>query len=198
MFLSPTGFIFVHNPKVAGTTIRLQLQEQIPQGVTMKGYEHIAGRIRDVAHIPLFILKEANPTIFEAIAFNGFVLVRNPYTRAVSSFIHSIRQHRTVNQPYPYENLGEFLRNAPQSEDPNLAHAQPQHWFVCDDGQQHVASVFKLEDVAGATMLLPGAEIDLAKEENDQEIPDYTLDETTKKLVQEVYAKDFELLGFDP
>ena len=198
MFLSPTGFIFVHNPKAAGTTVRCQLEEQIPEGQSIKGYQVFADRVRDMAHVPLWLWKESNPEVWEAIGTNGIVITRHPYDRAVSSFIHAVRVFRDRNQPFPFETIGEFLKEAPTSDNELLAHAQPQHWFVCDRREAFVANILRLEDIEGAMVVVPGAEIDLTVRENDQEIQNPELSDGLKKLVLEAYEKDFELLGYEP
>ena len=80
-------FIFIHNLKCAGSSIRRAL---MPMNTTNNFFWHPAqknGLSLDKAHIPLAIIKTEFPDYFQKLlSYFSFMCVRNPYTKAISAF----------------------------------------------------------------------------------------------------------------
>ena len=81
-------------------------------------------------------------------------------------------------------------------------------WMVDSDGEMVVKDIYKLEEIsndiskmAEKIPCLKNGPLDMAKKNKTSKYPDYTLfakDATTKKIINEVFADDFKLLGYDP
>ena len=80
-------------------------------------------------------------------------------------------------------------------------------WLVDPDGHMAVNRVYKLEDLsqdmselAGAIPCLERGPIEMTNENPSPKYPHYTLfaeNETTKRIIQQVYAVDFENFGYE-
>ena len=80
-------FIFLHNPKCAGTSIRLALKEFDTRANYYWLFDEIDGHKIDKAHMPLNIFRRFSPEDFSLInAYFVFGFVRNPYARVLSAF----------------------------------------------------------------------------------------------------------------
>jgi hypothetical protein len=82
-----SNFIFIHNPKCAGTSVRRVLMEYDTTGEAFWSAEDWNGRRIHNAHMPLFIFRSRYPDYFELLATHlSFMFVRHPYERTVSAF----------------------------------------------------------------------------------------------------------------
>lgn len=80
-------FVFIHNPKCAGTAIRTALLSQDTTGHFFWMHDTCNGHRIDKAHLPLFVLRQRFPAYFERLAeYFTFMAVRNPFARAISAF----------------------------------------------------------------------------------------------------------------
>ena len=96
MIICPThGFVFVHIPKCAGTSVRLQLRACDPAHVFMgRTAEHPVLGTTDYAHIPLRHLRVHFPEEYAALdRMDGFAIVRDPLTRFGSALRQVLWQY---------------------------------------------------------------------------------------------------------
>ena len=88
-------FVFLHNPKCAGTSFREALRpyHDDPENFWYRRYQPYFGCEIDLAHMRLWELNALYPRIFDAMGqYETLVLVRNPYER----FISALAQHLTA------------------------------------------------------------------------------------------------------
>src|SRR5579871_2155915 len=88
-------FIFIHNPKAAGTSFRDALKQYHDDAVDFwyRRYSPYFGCEIDYAHMRLWELSALFPTMFDALPeYETLVLVRNPYER----FVSALAQHLTA------------------------------------------------------------------------------------------------------
>jgi len=82
-----SNFIFIHNPKCAGTSVRLALAEYDTTGGAFWAPDEWNGHPIFNAHMPLFMFRSRYPQYFELMStYLSFMFVRHPYERAVSAF----------------------------------------------------------------------------------------------------------------
>ena len=88
MIISDTHrFVFIHNPKCAGTTVRKNIEILDTRDNFFWMYEDFHGRKVDKAHLPLNILRLMYPNDYSLLEeYFVFGFVRNPYDRFVSAF----------------------------------------------------------------------------------------------------------------
>jgi hypothetical protein len=95
------GFIFLHNPKCAGTTVRTALSRFDTTGNFFWGFDQWRGHKIDKAHLPLFVTRSKYPDYFSLFGQTFvFMFVRNPYQRAISAF-NETHQHFFAAAPEP-------------------------------------------------------------------------------------------------
>ena len=148
-------FVFVHNPKAAGTSIRRRLAplDDAAPAFWSFGFSVKLGRRIDRAHIPLADLERAYPEAFEKLrAYRSFVFVRNPYERVVSSFaewcVRTGRKRLLARKDRARERFGEYveaLDPARVRSHPTWIHACPQHLYVFHRGQQICGRIGRVE-----------------------------------------------------
>jgi len=107
MIVSDTRqFIFIHNPKCAGTTVRRALMPFDTTGDFFWMFHEIEGRQLDKAHLPLSLLKAYFPEYFERLTSHFvFMFVRDPYARAISAFNEA--RSRIVSEADPAREIVE-------------------------------------------------------------------------------------------
>jgi hypothetical protein len=82
-----SNFIFIHNPKCAGTSVRRVLMDYDTTGEAFWSAEDWNGRRIHNAHMPLFMFRSRYPHYFALMAtYLSFMFVRHPYERTVSAF----------------------------------------------------------------------------------------------------------------
>lgn len=92
-------FVFIHIPKCAGSYARRQLapfndiEGELVGGV----HTHQALGMIDHYHLPLIILREYFPAIFQRVeTYSSYALLRNPFERFPSSVAQRIKQYRKL------------------------------------------------------------------------------------------------------
>jgi len=86
-------FIFIHNPKCAGTTIRKSLNDFDTRGNYFWMHDEIHNLKVDKAHLTLPVLKAKHPNVISDMQdYFVFGLVRNPLERVVSAFNETHQQ----------------------------------------------------------------------------------------------------------
>ncbi|SPH24273.1 hypothetical protein DEA8626_03323 [Defluviimonas aquaemixtae] len=183
--------IFVHVPKCAGTAITTQLP--IAHG-----------------HRSAEFLRWKDPALFDACFTFGFV--RNPYDRFVSAF-HYLRSDKTSRRDAAwglqflgrYKGFGDFAEAMlePARRRPVLGwlHFLPQTYFLCDRKNRVIVDFVgrqerfaeDLEEVnRRAGFSLVNQRVRAVKRDDYRTF--YTPD--TARLIEEIYADDFEVFGF--
>lgn len=112
-----SNFIFIHNPKCAGTSVRRLLMDYDTTGEFFWSTTDWNGRRIFNAHMPLFMFRSCYPHYFALLQTHlSFMFVRHPYERTVSAF----------NELHP-----EF---APKPGDPasEAAYTTALNDFICD------------------------------------------------------------------
>lgn len=80
-------FVFIHNPKAGGTTIRAALMKFDTTDHFFWMFHELNGKQIDKAHMPMHVFRQAFAGYFALLRESfTFMLVRDPYTRAVSAF----------------------------------------------------------------------------------------------------------------
>ena len=151
-------FVFVHNPKVGGTSIRRRLAplDDATPPFWKFGYCAGLGRRIDRAHIPLDDLQLAYPEAYAKVRdYRSFVFVRNPYARAASAFaewcVRTGRKRQLARRGWARQHFGPYLAALDPDvvrSDPTWIHACPQHLFVFNRGAKVCARVGRMEDFA--------------------------------------------------
>ena len=88
MIVSETRrFVFIHNPKAGGTTVRGALMPFDTTGHFFWMFAETHNARIDKAHLPMHVLRRVFPEQFAQLAsYFVFMLVRDPYRRAISAF----------------------------------------------------------------------------------------------------------------
>ena len=202
------GFVFIHVPKTAGTSLRKALG--LTTSLDVQGH----ARARDV----LPFIKLVAPQMI-SIAF-----VRNPYTRFVSlynyarqeeSLYHSAKNpdSKAYGKHPDYDKLvgrsleeGAELLAQGKLGDPRvtLSHWQSQvEWLIDKEGKLAVDFIGKIETLP-ADMERLKKEHGIASEPvpwlnksqaNEKAVPEFT--PRAVELLQQFYKRDFEMLGYD-
>jgi hypothetical protein len=217
------GFVFVHNPKCAGTTVRTALSPFDTTGNFFWGFDQWRGHKIDKAHLPLFVFKSKYPEYFSLLAKSlVFMFVRNPYQRAISAF-NETHQHffataaRDGNGPVAPTGNGVDYRTALNKFILNLGPrplALPdfalRHFVRQIDlayiGHKRLADlVMKLEEwphcLAALTVFYPDIAEILKAAEVKHALPvqgtwtDYLSDEAIRQI-NLIYRDDFHIFGY--
>ena len=209
-------FIFVHIPKCAGNTVRLWLRPYDTRGDFFWGLyapftnpQHAV----DLAHVTLPMLRQ----ILGEETFNGyfkFAVIRNPYDRAFSSFLEALKffpayQHQGGFKRFLQEQLAQADFEQLRPGGRKLVHFTPQHRYIFDEADQAVVSrICRLDHLEGDLRGV-AAELDLSfperlenqavKVEPTAGVYKYMqrYDDESIAVVNQVYRRDFELLGFE-
>jgi hypothetical protein len=155
------GFVFVHIPKCAGTSVRMHLSrfDTTDGTFTVSNGSHPEIGNLDMAHIPLLILKKYFPDTYKKIkTYEAFAIVRDPYQRFTSSLFQRLMMYgegsaRNLSvkalETATDEAIAFLELNADASMMPHdYIHFQPQHTYVQCDGQQIVQHIFEISDLA--------------------------------------------------
>ena len=156
MIICPThGFVFVHIPKCAGTSVRLQLRACDPAHIFMgrTGEHPVLGTI-DYAHVPLRHLRVHFPQEYAALTqMDAFAIVRDPLARFGSALRQVLWQYekRPMTLIPPEEVRERTLRMldeiAPVLDDPphRFVFFTRQQDYVFDQGQQIVKNLVPVD-----------------------------------------------------
>ena len=168
--------LFVHIPKTAGTSVWNWLIEN--------GHENW-NRLSGLHHESINELRYLND-ISDA---HSFAVVRNPYSRALSYYYHAQRQGQK------FESLEDFLRTViepkgygfKKKKTPYIIYDQAH--YVTRNGKIDVDKIYRFEN-------LSEMEKDFGMELGRNMVGKYhprELNTTEKSLVEQAYARDFEL-----
>lgn len=189
-------WIWVHNPKCAGSLVRHHLFEG-------RGWEAFGPpwpkdwkRPQTTTHITQWELHDLFPEYFALFDRRpSFGITRDPYERFVSSYRYMRVRYSYPNPPLT---LAEDLLRGPVEDFPHGRVAIEQHKMFFYKGRRRVTEIAKLADITDTVWRPCGLEIDMRGRSNVA--PDSIKVEMTPELcrmVERVYAKDFELLGYE-
>ena len=214
-------FIFLHNPKCAGTTVRNTLGLFDTRNNYYWLFDEIDGKKIDKAHLTLNILRRYSPQdflLFQEYFVFGFV--RNPYDRVISAFneghiklYRKFKKNEVELSEYK-EKLNAFCTS--------LTLKNTLGWDIKYRHCIQQSKMFYLENKCYADVILKLEELDESSEKLLLFIPDIspavqlwsqkTSDKNVKKLelgivdllskesiksVERVYAEDFLVFDYD-
>ena len=198
-------FIFSHNPKVAGSTVRQLLAPLHDHRIEFwhQAWYKEFGRVMDMAHVPMHDLQ----TVLNLNEYKILVMVRDPYTRFVSSIAEHCRQHDVVLEDaaamnaWVHKNMDEtnFRFNW------KYIHFCPQHYFAGCAGEIKVVR-FDLPmgawhevrrwftDRLGVNLGIDLGELPIVRSSANyaNRFTVDQLDDRSIALINRVYHKDFE------
>jgi len=212
-------FVFIHNPKCAGTSIRTCLESFDSYNFHFSGYRIIGNKLYGMMHLPLSVIQIHYPDILEnkIRKYYGFTVVRNPYTRTVSAF-NMVFEHRfieyseTRNLDDYKEALNSFIHTSLEKDkildyDYTLRHFSIQSDYVFLNGEKIIDSIFKFENIPQDFDRMKWMNTVLAyklqnnlKMLNQREVNDNNtielLDRRSLDIINEIYEKDFINFGY--
>lgn len=175
------GYLFIHNPRTAGSSIREALSETNSEHIPARAYKKLFTPSPHFLHI--------------WNSFFKFAIVRNPYDRFASTYAGvsgiSLEQSGVGMNEYLDGNLEVFLK----------AHEvmlKPQYYFLCDTkGKILVDYLGQFKDLNLSWRIISNK---IENKENLQaprskEEPQ-ELNEKHKDIVFKLYQKDFEIFGY--
>lgn len=209
------GFIFVHNPKCAGTSVRSALTPYDTTHDLFWNFETWNGREIDRAHMPLFMFRSLYPQYFALLShYLSFMFVRDPYDRAVSAF-NEVRRMLvpTSGEPGSEKNyrqaLNSFLANMTEKslrrEMRKYRHFVRQSDMAFLGQKRLVDIVMKIEEwpdcLSQLAVFMPdvAARIAQAEKRNVTRMPNRHksyLDEVSIGKINTIYEQDFDLFGY--
>lgn len=226
MIVSETRqFVFIHNPKCGGTGVRLALMRHDTTGDFFWGYDEILGRKIDKAHMPMHVFRQAYPSYFRLLETSFvFMLVRNPYERALSSF-NEIRRRlikESVESKLLFEEQHRQRKRAAYVDAVNeyFANLDPQHLSGWEAGYQHFIRqrdmaflgrknmadcIIKLENLEHESIKLGMFDAELRravvatekKNESRFMSAGEVFNEATVRKINELYRDDFDLFDYE-
>lgn len=152
------GFVFVHIPKCAGTSVRTQIERCDPTHVALAEVdEHpVLGRI-DYGHIPLPLLREHFPDEYWALeTLTSFAIVRDPLSRFGSALRQMLWQYEKRPMTLvPRDELRELALRAIDEAAAGIGASSARHIFfarqsdfVFDGDRRLVRHLVPIEEVA--------------------------------------------------
>lgn len=198
-------FLFVHNPKVGGSSIRKVLAPFHDAATSFwhQGWDYDENRVVDMAHLSAYqwLVDDAVADLFK------FGFIRNPYDRFFSALNEFIRRHSDSFPNLTVDKLELVLTPASTRYDWRFVHFCPQHVFFYVSGRSVVDFVGRHEhmerDWAAVSALTgsvfrPKLPIEHErKSTGDQFPPEWRVDRRVIQLVNRLYHRDFLLFGYD-
>ncbi len=131
-------FVFIHNPKVAGSSIRDVLESYHDHAYKFWQHKFIPelDRVADLAHLTLSEISLLFPKL---AGYTFFTLVRNPEARLLSSVCEYKKQHLKQKTLDPF--LLDNLTTTSIRFDWKYTHFCPQHYYFANS--RHNSTFFK-------------------------------------------------------
>jgi hypothetical protein len=172
-----TKTIFIHVPKTAGTSME-----------DMGFLGNVITRHYGIDHYD----KEVDISKYFKFAF-----VRNPYDRLKSAIL----EHGLEGQKKTEKSFNNFLQKHKKMLNKWIA-TKPQYTFVCINGELKVDFIGKFENLLVdwakvCKRLKVNETLTLAHDKKGLHRRDIRYNAESKKLVQRIYKKDFELFDYD-
>jgi hypothetical protein len=169
-------YAFIHIPKNSGTYIRKQILDDTNNNI-LKSFWNVSNRI-DMAHIPYIL--HSNFITHNVDYY--YTYLRNPYHRLISAYIYKYRTNTNI-KIFIKNSLKNFNFNL--KFDPTIIHFYPQYLFLIDKYNKIPKNIklYKVEE-------------DLNLSPHYYNLSDY-YDTETIKIINRIYAKDFELFNYE-
>lgn len=191
-------WIFIHNPKVAGTSVRIALTSYHDDAREFwhQGWFPAEDRVIDLAHLTADIWHP----ILEP-SYTSFGFVRHPYDRFVSGLTEVMRRHQDDFTQDLKRFVMEQMTPANLRWDWRFIHLCPQHYFFFRGNKRVVDHVGKMENLTqdwGAICSLIGLNIRLPHARIGA-LPQHALleDLEVRRRINTLYLRDFRLFGYD-
>jgi len=198
-------FIFIHNPKVAGSSIRAALSEydSFDNFFWHRGYISGIDHAVDKPHITMNDLSKTE--YYQYVNNNDFFVfgfVRNPYERVYSAYQERIRQWGETR------GFNDFLKDLNDINiryDYNFIHFCPQHYFFYN-GKKCIADfIGKMESINEDYFIIQSIldieGLELPKNNVTEKIVNQNYlsfyDDESIKIVNALYEKDFLLFNYN-
>jgi hypothetical protein len=209
-------FVFIHNPKCGGTSVREELMQFDTTSDFFWMYDDLNGATIDKAHLPLFIFKKKYPEYFQLLdKYFTFIFVRNPYARIVSGFIQNnlelIEAPFTPEREQVYrQRLNDFIRDMSHRSLTGLQiefrHFVRQIDLVYIGKKSFVDLVMKLEEwpkcLVKLRSFLPDVAdlLENAEKRNVNAVVRDAMNDLTPESIKKInilYRSDFDVFGYD-
>lgn len=190
-------WVFIHNPKVAGTSVRAALSSYHDDNRKFwhQGWFANDDRVVDLAHLTSDIW---HPIVDPSYTSFGFV--RNPYHRFVSGLTEVIRRHRSDFQSDLKRFVMEQMTPANLRWDWRFVHLCPQHYFFFRGNKRvvdHVGRMESLQDDWAVITSLVGLRLSLPHERVGSGLSHKLLeDPEVLSRINALYLRDFRLFGY--
>ncbi|HQT67051.1 MAG: hypothetical protein B7Z78_12760 [Rhodospirillales bacterium 20-60-12] len=208
-------FIFLHNPKCAGTSFREAIAFYHDDPMPFWGYttDPYWGGMVDLAHLRLWEIQILYPAIFHCLTiYNSLTFVRPPLERFISAFGYHHKMFRPdIDLPYLDRTaqidlierfMSETLTRDAVRTDVRLVHFSPQSWFTRLPGGQMIRHILPLTpdnlNTHSFTLLgLPRAYVDRQNRGSD-DLSHLAEHPAVQDFVGQFYHQDFALFQSDP
>lgn len=192
-------FAFIHIPKTAGTSLTKALKEKETTKLVDAPYtikRHKEKRLKYGGHPPRTLLEEMFP---EFICEHTFAVVRNPYDRLLSAFLHTLRDKGYSGAQYPEGfNFENWLLTCIEKES---IWTQPMTYWIdptkdtCIKYEELHTQLYKMENILGYKLELG------RHNESMQKLLGIThhnnvIQPKVKKLINKIYQEDIELFEY--
>lgn len=203
-------FIFIHVPKVAGTSVTQSLEVYNSRPYHLRPYlmlPYYIGYFPRISsgffhfHVAAKNMKKKLPPVIFNNYFK-FAFVRNPWDRMVSSF-HYVRKHEE-HRVYPYvkdKNFKEYLRWRLYNNDVETLYTQS-HFVMDEEGNQIVDYIGKFEnlqenfDFICQKIGIDQIELPVVNKTKHNAYRDY-YDEETKYWIEDYFREDIKNFQYE-
>jgi hypothetical protein len=208
-------FVFVHNPKCAGTSIRFALSKIDSYNNFFSGCGVIDNKKFAKMHLPLRLLSSFFPVEFEKIKkYFSFVVVRNPYTRFLSAykrvFVSEFYQYKETNDIgafiSKFNNFVEFFDDEKiDNYDYEFRHFTKQKEYVYYNNECMIDKVYKYEvlerELCDLEWLMPAAHqylrnLKYLNARHMHHALNEIINQDSKKKIYQIYKEDFLLFNY--
>lgn len=211
-------FVFLHNPKCAGTSVRSKLMKLENRNNLYWMFDEVNNCKIDKAHMSLSKFQDFNSQDYELLNdYFVFGFVRNPYSRIISAFNEThIPLYKQFNADLEGNDYILQLNNFCRSLNKNntlgnhlrFRHCIQQHRIFYMNNKCKADLIIKLEDIGTGLdklkILHPRvyeAISDLHKSKKNQKPlaikPEEILSEESLEHIRVVYSKDFSLFEYE-
>ncbi|MCH4092508.1 sulfotransferase family 2 domain-containing protein [Acetobacter sp.] len=197
--------LILHTPKCGGKALRKAFSAIASTGPWWDwAWLRPAGEWVDQAHIPLHILRQTEEWR-QIRSYTVIAVVRDPWSRFVSSLKEHMKQHRKRNMLQVLEELDEVRI----SYDPRYIHFIPQCRFTHIGNKRYADFVVRTESLPEdlrAVGMLCGMSDDFFKAvdtlpampASDTDNLSADVEEKMKSLLMRFYRRDYALFGYAP
>ncbi len=209
-------FIFLHNPKCGGTSVREALMQFDTTSNFFWMYDKWNEFTIDKAHLPLFIFRNKYPQYFRLMRkYFTFMIVRDPYARTASAYdennaeLADIKFYLPGGESLYREQLNKFIREMNRDLlvgwETGFRHFVRQVDLAYLGKKSFVDLILKLEEWPGCLNklrhFLPDVAdlLEAAEKRNlrhaRRNCMEYLTDESIEKI-NELYQADFDVFGY--